>query len=1287
MAIYYIDFTLGNDNNSGLSETLAWKTLSKVRGEQANFNPGDSILFKRGETWTCGDSDDWLRLSKSGSSGNPITYGAYGSGNLPIIDCNDIADYGIASWTDNISWLVFEDFEIRHAYWHGIAFNLPHSHITCKRCLVHESSSSGIVIGMGSYATLEDCDVDTPGLFGIIITGDPTYHQSHTLIHGCRVWSSEGDGITLHDDDYGNPIGDDHTIEYCVVWNCTYPSLSYRFLSGTGIVSRGNSSRDPSLPTTPLTYYVDATLGNDGNTGLSETQAWKTLTKVRSYQENLSSGDSVLFKCGETWVSGDADDTLRVLTSGEAGKPITYGAYGNGAKPVIDCNHVGATGILSWAGSIAYLVFKDIEIRHSVQQGAGFDLPHNHLNLRRILVHETDNNNGMIFSKGSYVTIEDCDIDSPGLGGIVIVGDAVVHQHDTIIKRCRIWDADSDGITLHTDDSQNDIGANHLIEGCTVWGCGEQAFDFISGTNILLKNCESYDNVTSGIIVGSDVGGSVSNVTIQGHYSHDEGTGIYLQYCSDIKIQYSILKNGSRNVRLDINVNNVNIYNNILYATLGGSYHIYEAWTATGTGRNIKNNIFIGDNVDHRYVYYWPGANPNNTNAVYDYNLYWRQTGGPDDDNWWLITDAPGSCGWTNWKALWNQDAHGMFCDPEVVNPGIDFHPKSGSPCIDAGIDVGLTEDKEGREVPQRLGVDIGVFEFPDCRTDDQYIETDFDRFMRNPNIKPIFLLEIKTKMRLLGFGLSNGQTYTYELLIPDRGIDFEKLWENGQEYSKKNSISEVEATASSFYFDFYGRMLYIHTSLGIAPLNYFIEGSFWLYFTNYQDGEIVFNDKYYFPFFKTENIPDISQEIKAYYEGSFTISSGTISLFNPKIGGEYFFDKKYDRYFWKNSFVQMKIGKPGFSYSQYKNFFSALIDSYELDDRKMTFNLVDSREAINVDLPFNKLWKKNYPMMAAELEGTVLPVLFGPVTNALLYCIDEVARKKFIFHDGPIKAVNAVKKNGIPLVEGTDYFANLRDSIIVFSNNITITEQDQVTIDFQGKTNLADELISNGADIYFYILKNFLGLTVPEIHVDSIEETKVAQSRTLSVYLYSEKSSGDIIRSIEHSVEACSFQDANGKIGLKTNSDTPDSGARYIMSHQVFDFRMKYDPASIYKKIQVYYGEDPLTQNFLVEERVSNQLWWKYKEKKSFEIYAYLILQSEAAELASNILKKLDKSYPNFVVPAILYGCQAGDLFYFSRDRYYNSDGFANNIVMRILGIKKLISSSRTEITAEVVE
>jgi Right handed beta helix region len=81
---YYVDAHTGSDLNPGTSSEAAWRTIARVNSSA--FNPGDSILFRRGQTWR-----DMLLITSSGQEMNPITYGAYGaSGHMPVINGADV---------------------------------------------------------------------------------------------------------------------------------------------------------------------------------------------------------------------------------------------------------------------------------------------------------------------------------------------------------------------------------------------------------------------------------------------------------------------------------------------------------------------------------------------------------------------------------------------------------------------------------------------------------------------------------------------------------------------------------------------------------------------------------------------------------------------------------------------------------------------------------------------------------------------------------------------------------------------------------------------------------------------------------------------------------------------------------------------------------------------------------------------------------------------------------------------------------------------------------------------
>ena len=82
---YYVASTGGSDSNPGTSQSAPWASVAKV--DATTFQPGDTIDFQYGSEF-----HGLLIASSSGTSGNPITYGAYGnaSNGRPIFDGSDV---------------------------------------------------------------------------------------------------------------------------------------------------------------------------------------------------------------------------------------------------------------------------------------------------------------------------------------------------------------------------------------------------------------------------------------------------------------------------------------------------------------------------------------------------------------------------------------------------------------------------------------------------------------------------------------------------------------------------------------------------------------------------------------------------------------------------------------------------------------------------------------------------------------------------------------------------------------------------------------------------------------------------------------------------------------------------------------------------------------------------------------------------------------------------------------------------------------------------------------------
>ncbi|WP_416904411.1 right-handed parallel beta-helix repeat-containing protein [Micromonospora echinospora] len=105
------------------------------------------------------------------------------------------------------------------------------------------------------------------------------------------------------------------------------------------------------------TYYVDATTGLDSNTGLSQTQPWKSLNKINATA--FGAGDRILLKAGSRWTG-----QLWPKGSGAAGSPIVIDSYGSGSKPRID--GAGAVADTVRLFNQEYWTIRNIEVTNTV---------------------------------------------------------------------------------------------------------------------------------------------------------------------------------------------------------------------------------------------------------------------------------------------------------------------------------------------------------------------------------------------------------------------------------------------------------------------------------------------------------------------------------------------------------------------------------------------------------------------------------------------------------------------------------------------------------------------------------------------------------------------------------------------------------------------------------------------------------------------------------------------------------------------------------------------------------
>jgi len=271
----------------------------------------------------------------------------------------------------------------------------------------------------------------------------------------------------------------------------------------------------------------------------------------------------------------------------------------------------------------------------------------------------------------------------------------------------------SDGIQIGADTSTPTACNNFKILNNTVSR---------PNNSTVQKGCIIAEMGDNGIISGNStskgrfgIAPSGNNITVEYNHVNDFGNGGGIRISentplSGMKIRYNVVSNspGFAGITLthdvtgqSTNRSNFEIYNNVVYNTY---YGIGCDQPFSGT---VKNNIVWSPGSNPRVRFSIASVIPGET-VVVDNNI-WQDKGTETMISFAGTTYA----NLADWQAASGQDTHSSTADPLWVNPaGLDFHLQSSSPAIDAGADVGLTEDFEGQPVPQGSAPDIGAYEY-----------------------------------------------------------------------------------------------------------------------------------------------------------------------------------------------------------------------------------------------------------------------------------------------------------------------------------------------------------------------------------------------------------------------------------------------------------------------------------------------------------------------------------------------------------------------------------------------
>jgi parallel beta-helix repeat protein len=496
-----------------------------------------------------------------------------------------------------------------------------------------------------------------------------------------------------------------------------------------------------STPADARTYYISSTSGNDANDGQSPEKAWQHLSKI--YLKSISKdtfqpGDSVLLRRGDQW-----DGQIRLQGNGTAQKPIMFGAYGKGPKPLIYGDNpdarwetvTGYQGIYTTdlgRGSILGSVLLDGKTLKTIYSAGSLnrdeDLQMFLARLQpgslagqfdgRVWVRMIDKKSpneairifraaGIFIANSSYVQVENLDIQR------FYTGIDVSDSQQVLVQNNDIQDVLGIGIYLRSGDENCQVMSN------TVFRSGNTALYVLKGSNNTFRDnwVSHVDTNVLGVHVSGDGMGiglqqSQKSLVEYNYFAHSGGMDFYYEQGSTVRYNYlyHVRSSGApHGVNLEVYGN---IYNLAGPAGKPVSSGVNAVATGPGTIAIFNNTIFNASG------FLLMGSSDKGGKIIFSDNIAFSSLPGTAMTIFGANVASDHNCFWTPGQPVFRYknasfssldtygvgsdlDRDSVFANPQFVSSTpiapLDFRPPIGSGCNSPALHIPIADSTNGR--------------------------------------------------------------------------------------------------------------------------------------------------------------------------------------------------------------------------------------------------------------------------------------------------------------------------------------------------------------------------------------------------------------------------------------------------------------------------------------------------------------------------------------------------------------------------------------------------------------
>lgn len=481
-------------------------------------------------------------------------------------------------------------------------------------------------------------------------------------------------------------------------------------------------------PASATSYYVNCSASSNG-TG-TEGNPWNTLSSPNAH--TFVAGDILYFMRGTT-----CDGELQPHGSGSSSAPITVNAYGSGAQPIINggTSNTAAFALLNQS----YWTIENIALEQGVYHGIDIEANSNTAITGITIANVTatgatyvsqvrgDSGEITVNADGTdSATVSNVSITGANVGNSTVSDGIYVNAGNTqsmtgvkgssiTVQNSNVYNVYGDGL-LVIDANNVTINSNVVSQSGKCPSCSNANSTpgpiwVWNTTNAVMSWNESYANTSWGAADGGgmDIDYYNQNVTAEYNYIHDnKGYCVSAFAAEDTTTLNSI-------IRFNVCINN----NNNSAAQAEGDFYL-NAWDGgTFNGVQIYNNTSYWDStlasnqefLDNAAAFtgsmpsfyknnlvYTPLQSPGMVNAYPPFtlsnNLYYSSASSPQ---YWFGYNGTWYSSFSAYQTGSGQDQNSIVANPLLGDPGYDvdnvwpttqYQPQSGSPAINAGVNV-----------------------------------------------------------------------------------------------------------------------------------------------------------------------------------------------------------------------------------------------------------------------------------------------------------------------------------------------------------------------------------------------------------------------------------------------------------------------------------------------------------------------------------------------------------------------------------------------------------------------